>query len=77
MKEGFRKEYIDEICEIIAHHHTPGKVLSQNFKVLYDADRLVNMKDEQDIKDKAKIKAVIDKVFLTGAGKALAEKTYL
>lgn len=77
MKEGFRKEYIDEICEIIAHHHSPGKVTTQNFKILYDADRMVNIKDEANIKDKAKLKAVIDKVFLTGPGKALAEKTYL
>jgi hypothetical protein len=35
---GFKKEDIEEICQIIAHHHSPGKINTQNFKVLYDAD---------------------------------------
>src|SRR3989338_7977911 len=45
-KLDFKKEDIDEICEIIAHHHSPDKVDTKNFKVLYDADWLVNLKDE-------------------------------
>lgn len=74
LKVGFKKEDIDEICGIIAHHHTPGKINSQNFKVLYDADCLVNLKDELDIIDTVKLKAIIDKTFLTAAGKILAIK---
>ena len=74
---GFQMEDIDEICEIIAHHHTPGKVNTQNFKLLYDADWLVNLKDEVGTEDKTKLKRLIDKVFLTKAGKELAEKTHL
>lgn len=77
VKLEFKKEDIEEICEIIAHHHTPGKINSLNFKVLYDADWLVNLKDEVDTKDKTKLKKIIAKVFLTEAGKALAEKIYL
>ena len=76
-KIKFNQKDIDEICEIIAHHHTPGKVNTQNFKVLYDADWLVNLKDEADIKDKAGLKGVINKVFLTPAGKTLAQQLYL
>lgn len=77
LKLGLKKEYIDEICEIIAHHHTPGKINTQNFKILYDADWLVNLKEEIDSKDRAKLKVTIDKVFLTNSGKILAEKIYL
>lgn len=76
-KIGLKAQDADEICGIIAHHHSPGKVDTQNFKVLYDADWLVNLKDEVDIKDKTKLRAIIDKVFLTNAGKELAEKAYL
>lgn len=76
-KLEFKKEEIGEICEIIAHHHSPGKVDTKNFKILYDADWLVNLNDEVDTKDREKLKKVIDKVFLTNAGKKLAEKTYL
>lgn len=77
LKLSFKKEDIEEICQIIAHHHSPGKVNTQNFKVLYDADWLVNLKDEVDIQDKNKLKKIINKVFLTDAGKKLAEKIYL
>lgn len=74
---GFKKEDIDEICEIIAHHHSPGKITTQNFKVLYDADWLVNLRDEVDTDDRAGLKAIIDKVFLTDSGKISAQKLYL
>ncbi len=77
LKMGFKKEDIIEICDIIKYHHSPGKLTSQNFKLLYDADWLVNLKDEVDTKNKVKLKAIIEKVFLTDTGRKLAEKFYL
>ncbi len=74
---GFEPKQIEEICGIIAHHHSPGKINTQNFKILYDADWLVNLRDEHDIQDKDKLSNIIDKVFLTPSGKALARKIYL
>ncbi len=68
---------IDEVCEIIAHHHSPGKITTRNFKILYDADWLVNLRDEYDIRDRAKLTTIIDRVFLTDAGKSLARQVYL
>ena len=76
-KSGLKKEDIDEICEIIANHHSPDKVNTLNFKVLYDADWLVNICDEVDTKDKNTLRKVIDKVFLTDTGREFAKKTYL
>ena len=77
IKVGLKKEGIDEICRIIAHHHSPGKINTQNFKLLCDADWLVNLKEEVNTKDKTKLKKVIDKIFLTNTAKYLAEKIYL
>lgn len=74
---GFKKEDIDEICEIIAHHHSPGKVNTQNFKVLYDADWLVNIKDEVKTDDEVEIKKIINKIFLTKTAKGMAEEMFL
>jgi HD superfamily phosphodiesterase len=68
---------IDEVCQIIAHHHSPGKREGVNFKVLYDADWLVNLKDEFDLSDRAKLARIIDKVFLTPSGGSLAREIYL
>ncbi len=76
-KLGFKPNQIEEICEIIAHHHRPGKINTRNFKILYDADWLVNLKDEHDIQDRHKLSHVIRKVFLTRSGKALAREIYL
>lgn len=70
-------ENIYEICAIIAHHHSPGKQESTNYKVLYDADWLVNLRDEVDTTDKEKLAKAIEKIFLTESGKSLAKELYL
>jgi len=74
---GLEQEQIEEVCEIIAHHHSPGKITTRNFGVLYDADWLVNLKDDYDIRDVKKLGTIIDRVFLTEGGKALARQVYL
>ncbi len=76
-KLHFKKEVIDEVCEIIAHHHSPGEIDTVNFRALYDADWLVNLKDEFGILQKEKLEKAIEKVFLTQSGKELARKIYL
>jgi HD superfamily phosphodiesterase len=73
----FNPIQIDEICEIIANHHSPGKIKTKNFGILYDADWLVNLKDEYDIQDREKLGNIIDRVFLTESGRSLARKMYL
>jgi HD superfamily phosphodiesterase len=74
---GLEQEQIEEVCEIIAHHHSPGRITTSNFGVLYDADWLVNLKDDYDIRDVKKLGSIIDRVFLTEGGKALARQVYL
>lgn len=73
----FAAEQIESICQIIAHHHSPGKITTRDFTVVYDADWLVNLKDEYDIRDQGKLNSIIDNVFLTRSGKALAREIYL
>ena len=74
---GFEQNQIQEICEIIAHHHRPGKITTQNFGILYDADWLVNLGDEYDIQDSNRLSNTIEKVFLTPSGKAMAREIHL
>lgn len=62
-KEGLSEKLIDEVCQIIAHHHSPGIVNTINFKVLYDADLIVNIGDGELSKGK----------FLTKGGRKVAE----
>ncbi len=74
---GLEDAVIDEVCQIIGCHHSPGKVNTRNFKVLYDADWLVNLIDEVGAEDKDKLRRLIAKVFLTDTGRAMAGKLYL
>lgn len=76
-KLGFSPDQIHEICEIIAHHHSPGKITTLNFRILFDADWLVNLGDDFDIRDRNKLSHIIEKVFLTASGKALAREIYI
>jgi HD superfamily phosphodiesterase len=77
LKLGMRMEDIEEICEIIAHHHSPGIIKTNNFKILYDADLLVNLDEEMQTREKSKLQKIIESSFLTPAGKKLAKETYL
>jgi HD superfamily phosphodiesterase len=77
LKLGMRIEDIEEICEIIAHHHSPGIIKTNNFNILYDADLLVNIAEEMKTRDKSKLKHIIESSFLTPTGRKLAERVYL
>lgn len=44
---GCPEDFIREVCDIIGHHHHPRAEETANFKVLYAADRLVNLEEEQ------------------------------
>lgn len=73
---GARPELIDEVCDIIAHHHHPREVETLNFKCLYDADLIVNLeeKDRDEPLESGKIAEIIERSLLTDTGKALARE---
>lgn len=76
MKLGARHELIEEVCDIIGHHHHPRPEETVNFKALYDADMITNMEEDQKDKpvDMDKLKDSIMMAFLTDAGRNLATK---
>jgi HD superfamily phosphodiesterase len=71
---GAREELIDEVCDIVGHHHHPRAEETVNFKVLYDADLIVNLEENQ--KETAstpeRLASIIDMSFLTDSGRELA-----
>jgi HD superfamily phosphodiesterase len=76
-RAGLRVQAITEICDIIAHHHSPGSLDTQNFKVLYDADMLVNIEEALAGKDEKEKRRLVEKTFLTPAGRKIAERVFL
>jgi hypothetical protein len=70
---------VEEVCDIVGHHHHPGKDESVNFKVLYDADLITNIEENNKEKpiDREHIKQIINKSFLTESGRKKAEEILL
>lgn len=70
---------IDEVCDIVGHHHHPRDEETLNFKVLFDADLIENL-DEQHHKsawDNDRLVRIIETSFLTESGKVEARKRLL
>ena len=78
-KLGASEALIDEVCDIIGHHHHPRKEETLNFKVLYDADLITNLEEEGKKRsmDKERIKQIIGKSMFTESGKRLAKEVLL
>jgi len=66
---------VDHICRIIANHHCAKDIDSTEFRVIWDADWLVNIPDEFDVNDKPKMQSLL-KIFRTEAGRRLAEEHF-
>ena len=79
VRVGAREELIEDVCDIIGHHHHPRAEETVNFKAVYDADTLVNLEEKQ--KDTPvepeKLTGIVEKSFLTESGANLAKKILL
>ena len=78
-KLAAKEELINEVCDIIGHHHHPRSEDSLNFKVVYDADLLENIDEKQKKapRSKEKIESLIEKSFLTDSGREAAKEVLL
>jgi len=76
---GAREELIEEICDIVGHHHHPRAEETVNFKSVYDADIIVNLEEKQkeNPTDPKKLAVIIEKSLLTKSGQNLAKKMLL
>ncbi|MCX6347723.1 MAG: HD domain-containing protein [Actinobacteria bacterium] len=74
---NLKEETIKEVCGIVGSHHSPGEIETINFKIMWDADWLVNLPDVYDIKDKKKLAEIINKTFMTETGIKKAKEFFL
>jgi HD superfamily phosphodiesterase len=68
---GVPEVVIDEVCDIIGHHHHPRPDDSLNFKVLYDADLIVNLEEKlaENAALGARLSSIVKTSFLTASGR--------
>jgi CRISPR/Cas system-associated endonuclease Cas3-HD len=78
-KLGAKDELINEVCDIIGHHHHPRSKDTINFKVVYDSDLLENTEERKKNKsmDNDELERFIEKSFLTAAGRETAKEILL
>jgi HD superfamily phosphohydrolase YqeK len=70
------EELIAEVCDIVGHHHAPRSEETVNFKVLYDADLITNLEEQQQEQPLAPegLARIIANSLLTAGGRQLAAR---
>lgn len=69
---------MEEIAQIVIHHHKAGKVSSNNFKILYDAEWIIKLEENYSLntlsqKEKNKL---IEEKLISEIAKSLARKKF-
>jgi len=73
-KLGYSPELIARVSYLVAHHHSYTDIDGIDYQILVEADFLVNFFENNS--SKASIEITFEKIFKTGAGKALCRKMY-
>ena len=73
---GVEPAVIDHVCEIIANHHSDAGIDTPEFRIVWDADWLVNMPEAHDTSDKAAMSKFVRRVFKTERGLQIAERLF-
>lgn len=74
---GADDDLINQVCGLVGNHHTPQGVDSPEFRVLWDADALVNLAEVVDGKNSHAIESILLKALVTEAGYRAAKALYL
>jgi len=76
---GADTELIDEVCDIVGHHHHPREHETANFKIVFDADQIVNLEEKLEgiPLTTDQVTETINRTFLTETGKQLAERIFI
>jgi hypothetical protein len=78
---GLRAEsgLVEEVCDIIGHHHAPGASETINFKVLHDADLIVKLEEQyREVPPAAEVlETILNGSFLTDSGRRAARKALM
>ncbi len=78
MKEvGLDTETIYDVCDIVGNHHSARCEITPEFKVIWDADLIVNIPERFEGRGTQELNEKIEKLFRTETGKKIAKKIYI
>jgi len=76
-KFNLDKADVEHICRIIANHHSAKNIDTIEFRIVWDADWLVNLPVDFTDTSKEKLKEIIDKTFKTCKGRQTAVESFV
>ncbi len=68
---------VEHVCKIIANHHSARNIDTIEFRIIWDADWLVNIPADFKDANRERLKQLINKVFKTKEGHRIAVQTLL
>lgn len=68
---------IQHVCQIVANHHSAREIDTPGFRVVWDADWLVNIPEEHPGLEPKRLRQLIEKTFRTPTGKRIALERFL
>jgi predicted RNA-binding Zn-ribbon protein involved in translation (DUF1610 family) len=74
---NFDPDTLEHVARIVGSHHSAKDIDTLEFRILWDADWIVNIPEEFPGMDQAELARKIEKIFKTGTGKEIAQKLYL
>lgn len=73
---GVDAERTEHVCRIVGSHHSARDIDTPEFRVIWDADWLVNIPDEYDTTDAVRMGELVETVFRTDHGKDIARTLF-
>jgi HD superfamily phosphodiesterase len=74
---GTEAGFIRSVCEIVGKHHTPAAIDSPEFRIIWDADALVNLQEVLPGRSASEIGSILKKCMVTEPGYRLANQLFL
>ncbi len=73
---GVPEPTIEHVCRIVANHHSAKDIDTPEFRIIWDADWLVNLPDEFPDRSREERATLVGRIFKTEMGKRLAMETF-
>jgi putative nucleotidyltransferase with HDIG domain len=70
-------EAIEHICKIIANHHSVRNIDTIEFRIIWDADKIVNLSDDSNVLSDDKLQEIVNKRFKTNEGRRIAAELFV
>ena len=71
---GFADDVVDRVCWLIAHHHTYDNVQGDDYRILLEADFLVNLYESS--ADRDALLSAYARIFRTATGRRIFRMTF-